>query len=319
MFRHDAEALPDAGALIAALTELIGAAAVTNDRFGIAVSGGSDSLALLLLGHAALRGRIAAASVDHRLRDAARTECAAVSALCTTLSIPHTILRPDSVPRATQADARALRYALLEEWRERERLDWLMTGHHAEDQLETIVMRLNRSSGVSGLAGIRARNGRVLRPLLNRRRADLAAIVDAAGLSPADDPSNRDPRHDRARLRLAMAEPDWLDPIAAAQSAAHLAQAEDALAWMTEHLLTERVRSGDAGPILDPKGLPAEILLRMVVATLSEMAATPLRHGEVARLIARVQAGQAATLAGVAVDAVPRSGLWRFRRAAPHR
>jgi tRNA(Ile)-lysidine synthase len=93
---------------------------------------------------------------------------------------------------------------------EREGLDALATAHHADDQAETLLARLNRGSGVAGLAGVRARGivpGTrlpLIRPLLGWRRADLGEVVAAAGLTPVQDPSNSDDRFDRARIRKAL-------------------------------------------------------------------------------------------------------------------
>src|SRR3546814_12495874 len=93
-----------------------------------------------------------------------------------------------------------------------------------------MIMRLNRSSGVGGLAGIRARNGTVLRPLLSWRRDDLTALALEADLPLVEDPSNSDIRFDRARLRQALRSQTILDPQAAARPAAVLADAAAAIA-----------------------------------------------------------------------------------------
>src|SRR3546814_5570008 len=84
-----------------------------------------------------------------------------VAGFCAREHIPHAILHPAApISGSLQAAARAERYRLLEQWREAHALDHVVTAHHADDQLETMIMRLNRSSGVGGLAGVRARNGR---------------------------------------------------------------------------------------------------------------------------------------------------------------
>jgi len=204
---------------------------------GLAVSGGPDSLALLLLAHAALPGRIAAATVDHGLRPANADEAAMVAALCARLGVPHATLPVTLAEGNVQAEARAARYAALAEWMGANGLTALATAHHADDQAETLLLRLNRGSGVAGLAGVRAR-GQVpgtrlplVRPLLGWRRAELAQVVTAAALVAADDPSNRDDRFDRARLRKALAEAGWIDVPALAASAAHIADADAALDW----------------------------------------------------------------------------------------
>ena len=107
-------------------------------------------------------------------------------------------------------------------------------------------MRLNRGAGVAGLAGIRARQHRLARPLLTWRKAELEALVAEAGLSAVDDPSNRDARYDRARIRAALADADWLDPVAATRSAAALGSAEVALDWTAQQLYGQRaVRDAD--------------------------------------------------------------------------
>ena len=106
-----------------------------------------------------------------------------VAQWCAGRGIPHATLSPSSpITGSIQASARAARYALLHQWRQERALGWLLTAHHADDQLETLLMRLNRSSGVGGLAGIRARNGTVLRPMLSWRRAELMEIARAQGL-----------------------------------------------------------------------------------------------------------------------------------------
>ena len=115
-------------------------------------------------------------------------------------------------------EARKARYAALESWCDDRNIDWLMTAHHADDQLETMIMRLNRGSGVAGLSGIRARQGRIVRPLLRWRHDELVALLDDMGVEAVDDPTNHDDAYDRARLRKKMREIDMFDARAAAIS-----------------------------------------------------------------------------------------------------
>ena len=286
-------------------------------RLGLAVSGGSDSLALLLLADAAFPGRVAAATVDHGLRVEAADEADFVARLCAERGVPHATLRPaEPIAGSLQAAARRARYDLLEEWRQREELDRLLTAHHLDDQAETVLMRLNRGAGVAGLSGIRAVNGRVLRPLLGWRRAELAAIVRAAGIEAVDDPSNRDPRFDRIRIRAALAASDWIDPGPVARSAAALAEAEDALGWMTERLFATQVRAEAGAWLLDPADLPAELRRRLVLALLARMDAPAPRGDEVTRLLALLDLGATATLAGIKCRG---GAIWRFEPAPPRR
>jgi tRNA(Ile)-lysidine synthase len=311
---HRAVSKPDAEALKASVAALIGDAAAAGDRFGIAVSGGPDSLALLLLANAAFSGRIAAASVNHRLRAVAADECAHVAAICASLNIEHHVLTAAEAPHPSQAGARRLRYDLLEAWLTASGIDWLMTGHHADDQLETMVMRLNRRSGVGGLAGVRARNGRVLRPMLGWRHADLVALVHAAGVTPVDDPSNRDPRHDRARLRAAMAGQDFLDPLAASDSAAHLAEADAALHWAATQLAATHVQPHADGFDLTTGDWPEEMYRRILSQVMTTNGAPPPRGAELDRFIATLKSGHPATLGGwTAKPARGRPATWALR------
>lgn len=290
----------------------------TSGRIGTAVSGGPDSLALLLLAAAARPGAVEAATVDHGLRPENAAEAQFVARVCAGLDVRHAILGP-APPLAgnLQSAARTARYALLEGWQAARGLDWVLTAHHADDQAETLLMRLNRGAGIDGLSGVRAVNGRLARPLLGWRRAELGAVVAAAGLTPIADPSNTDPRFDRARLRARLAAADWIDPAALGRSAQALAEAGRALDWSADRLWSERVREDEGGCVLDADGLPEELVRRLVLRALSALATDAAPRGEgISRLIATLRAGGTATLAGVKAEGGDR---WRFSLAPPRR
>jgi tRNA(Ile)-lysidine synthase len=281
---------------------------------GVAVSGGPDSLALLLLAAAAWPGRVVAATVDHRLRPEAADEARHVAEICRTRGVPHEILTPSApITGSLQAAARAARYALLEEWRDRHGASWIMTAHHADDQAETLLMRLNRGAGLRGLAGVRRINGQILRPLLGWRRDELGAIVAASGVVPVADPSNADPRFDRVRIRQGLAAAPWIDAAALAQSAAHLAEAEDALTWTAARLAEDRVSADATALVLDPAGIPPALLRRMVEAILHPDAPS---GPALDRLIAALRAGEQASMGDTLCRGGPR---WRFTPAPPRR
>ena len=297
---------------------------------GLAVSGGPDSIALLLLAHAVLPGRIAVASIDHGLRPEAAGEVALVERIAGERGIPFTALTVTLAPGNVQAQARAARYAALAEWARTNGLGAVATAHHADDQAETLLMRLNRGSGLAGLAGVRAvsriegSEGPLLRPLLGWRKAELAAIVAAAGITPALDPSNTNPDFDRARLRARLAEADWLDPVPIAASAAHLAEGWQALEWYAELDWHEMVMRDDTAPggigFTYCANVPRIIAIETMIRIIAELGG-PATRAEAARAWDRLWAGQNASLGGVlavpGVEKVEKVGVpmrvWRFR------
>lgn len=269
-------------------------------RLGLAVSGGPDSMAMLQLAAAALPGRIEVATVDHGLRADAAAEAELVGRTCAALGVLHAVLQVNVAKRASvQAAARQARYAALAGWARGQGLAAIATAHHADDQAETLLMRLARGAGLSGLAGIRASRdlGGVLlvRPLLGWRRAELAALV--AGTATVDDPSNADPRHDRTHARaLLAAAGDRLDPTRLAAAAGHLAEADAALDWLVGEAIRSRVERLDDGRTLaDIEGLPQEVQ-RRILARLVDEADSAVDGPTLEIAMARLDAGQVATL-----------------------
>lgn len=288
-------------------------------RLGIAVSGGPDSMALLHLAHHAFPGQIAAATVDHGLRAASADEAAMVADWCASHAIPHATLHPDTQPQGNiQAWGRAVRYPLLEAWCAAQGLDLILTAHHADDQLETLLMRLNRGAGLSGLAGVRARTGRIARPLLGMSKAELLAYAQARGLPYVDDPSNLDPRFDRAALRAQLADAPWLDARAAGRSAAALAEADAALRWLVDDLAARHVRPDGAGHVLDATDFPREVQRRLLLRLIARTdPAAPLPRGEaVDRLLAHAVAGEKASIGALILQG---GKQWRVYPAPPRK
>lgn len=293
-------------------------------RVLVAVSGGPDSLALLLLTHALLGERCVAATVDHGLRPEAADEAAWVADLCAARGIDHAVLRGE-LPERTghtanlSARARALRYQLLQAHADAVGATHIATAHHADDQVETLIMRLNRGAGVGGLAGVRAKSGRVIRPVLGWRRAELAAIVAAAGIVAVDDPSNVSDRFDRARLRKHLAAIDWIDPSRVAASAAALADAEEAIGWMVRQLGTDRIAAEGDSLLLDARDLPFELVRRLVELCVRQIDATAeIRGSALVRMVKALESGDTAMLGDVAAVALS-PAAWRFRKAPPRR
>lgn len=309
----------DAGTRLAAALDRL----VPDGQLGIAVSGGPDSLALLLLAAAARPGRVRAATVDHNLRPEGAAEAAMVAGLCAGLGVPHDILNVTVGEGASlQAQARTARYAALAEWAAAHELAAVATAHHADDQAETLLMRLARGSGLGGLSGIRdtAEVGgcRVVRPLLQTRKAELAGIVAEAGWTPVSDPANSDPRHERTRVRELLAAVEWLDPERLARSATALADANEALDAAVEQARQRHLAPSADGMVLrDIPLLPREIRRRLLLAVLAAFETRP-SGPELDRLMTLLDEGRAATLGLAKVTPEP-GGEWRIALAPPRR
>lgn len=293
---------------------------LTNDegRIGLAVSGGGDSLALLIVAVATMAERIDVATVDHGLRPEAANEAAFVGSICATFDVSHTVLRPsEPITGSLQTTARKVRYALLEKWAIERELAWIATAHHIDDQAETLMMRLVRGSGLAGLSAIRATNGRVIRPLLAWRRAELEHILAASAYQPVEDRSNDDVGFDRVRMRHALRDNDWIDPVALAKSATYLSDANEALDWSTQHEVKRRLSVDAAGVSLDPQNLPSEIVRRLVIIALALVNPDIRPRGaQITMLIEALSERGKFTLAGVMCSG---GTIWHFTLAAPRR
>ncbi|WP_298956486.1 tRNA lysidine(34) synthetase TilS [uncultured Methylobacterium sp.] len=177
----------------------------------LAVSGGPDSTALM--GCAALLPPlvpVVVATVDHRLREGSAAEAEAVAAAAAALGLRHRLLVWDGAKPASgiQDAARAARYALLAALAAEVGAASVLTAHTLDDQAETVLLRLCRGSGPAGLAGMAPARplgaATLARPFLDLAKARLVATCAAHGWTFAADPSNRDPRFARARLRGLM-------------------------------------------------------------------------------------------------------------------
>ncbi|MGX7953694.1 tRNA lysidine(34) synthetase TilS [Tsuneonella sp. HG249] len=301
---------------------------------GVAVSGGPDSLALLLLANAALPGRVIAATVDHRLREENAAEARTVAEVCRERGIPHETLTVAVEAGNLQDRARDARYTALCSSFAQRGARVFATAHHADDQAETVLMRLGRGSGLSGLAGIRARRivtapeplggFLVARPLLDWRRAELAAVVEHVGLVAADDPSNDDARFDRVQMRRRLADMPWLDPFAIARSAALLQEAEDAIADAAAVVMARAVHR-DGSAIWFEWGHSRLIEIEVVGAILRELGAEAPRSA-IAQMVGQLTAEHHSTLAGVMArrafhrkEPGTQVDAWKFERENPRR
>lgn len=170
----------------------------------IAVSGGPDSLALLDLLHSSTglhRRLLIVGHVDHGISAASADVASRVAGAAADRGLRMLSVRLELGARASETVARAARRKALRSMASEGGASAIVLGHHADDQVETVLLRLLRGSGPAGLAGMAARTGVWVRPLLGVRRADLRAHLVARGLSWWTDPANSDPRHLRSWLR----------------------------------------------------------------------------------------------------------------------
>lgn len=280
----------------------------TRPRVAVGVSGGADSLGLVMLaqGWAAERGGdVLALIVDHGLRPESAAEAALVGGWLGARGIAHAVLRWEGKKPVTaiQAAARAARHRLLAERCREEGILHLALAHHRDDQAETVLLRFARGSGIDGLAGmapVRAAGAvRVIRPLLDLPHERLVATCRAFGQEWIEDPSNRNPRFARARLRAAgeALAAEGLDPPRLADIARRAARARNALECGTAALLAEAAEVHPEGWLrLDPKPLlnaPEELGLRALVRCIAATGGAPYapRDEAAERLLAEIGAG----------------------------
>ncbi|MEO7427096.1 MAG: tRNA lysidine(34) synthetase TilS [Fibrobacteria bacterium] len=174
----------------------------------LAVSGGADSIALLQWARRQVSehgGAVAVAHVHHGLRPAASEEQAFVAALCRQSGIPFYAKRLDPAARPARESVemwgRRERYAFFGATAAAAGCDWILTGHHRDDLVETVFQRLGRGTGARGLQGIPFRRGNIIRPFLNRGRAEILEYLRLGGGNWREDESNADTRIDRNRYR----------------------------------------------------------------------------------------------------------------------
>ncbi|HEY8442713.1 MAG TPA: tRNA lysidine(34) synthetase TilS [Xanthobacteraceae bacterium] len=314
----------------------------------LAVSGGPDSTALLYI---AARWRRAlkkgpalfAVTIDHALRPESAEEARAVRRLARVLGVPHRIRRwRGTKPRTSlQEAARATRYRLLAQAARSIGADCIVTAHTLDDQAETVLFRMSRGSGLTGLGGMRelaplpcpdhsARNRIwIARPLLEVRKARLIATLAAAKIPFAEDASNQDVRFARTRWRELMPSlaGEGLDAERLALLARRLVRADIALEDAADRAMQDlRIpNSGEGSITLDARRfvlLPAEIGIRLLGRAIARLGYEgALRLGQVEALYAAIvdakQGSLRRTLAGALVTL--RSAKLVVARAPPRR
>ena len=251
----------------------------------LAVSGGPDSTALLVLAAQwrdplKAKPQLVAVTVDHGLRKESKAEAAVVARLARKLDIAHRTSRWTGRKPTTglQEAARIARYRLLGNAARKAGATHILTAHTLDDQSETVLIRMSRGSGISGL-GAMQRISPVLqdeslflvRPLLDIPKSRLIATLRAEGIPYADDPSNRDPRFTRARLRglMHLLAEEGLDAAQLARLAHRLKRADTAIEKAVERAVAELFVELPGAPAIAIESrrfadLPAEVALRLL-------------------------------------------------------
>ncbi len=277
---------------------------------GLAVSGGSDSMAMLHL-MARTRWPVRAVTVDHALRAGAADEARFVGRVCADLAVQHDILQWDhGVIAGNLMDAaRHARYDLIATWARSHDIAQVALAHTATDQAETFVMGLARTAGLDGLSGMRAQftHGDVVlrRPFLMQTRADLRGYLVRHGLAWVDDPTNDIDHYTRTKARRALRA---LAPLGITEqrlsgTVQHLAMAQGALRRATQEAALQ-LTAERAGALRIERAafrdLDPELARRVVILGLMWLggAAYPPRAAGIQRLLCAIATGTDATLAG---------------------
>ncbi|HLY54193.1 MAG TPA: tRNA lysidine(34) synthetase TilS [Stellaceae bacterium] len=278
-------------------------------RIAVAVSGGADSMALVLLADSWARaqgGSTVALTVDHCLRAESGAEARQVGGWLQARGIEHhTLTWAGSHPeRDLQAAARKARYELLETWCREQHVLHLMTAHHRDDQAETLLLRLGRGSGLLGMGAMAScvehQDLRVLRPLLGMPAERLRTTLTAAGQDWLEDPSNRNPAFARSRVRAGREHLTALDLTVPrlATASFHAGRARVALEAQLEQVLARSLTIDPAGiAVIEPAPLlaaPSELQLRGIGAVLAATggAEYPPRFERLHRLVEALTEGR---------------------------
>lgn len=297
----------------------------------VAISGGSDSTALLILLKDHFRARwpaakLVAVTIDHALRAASHDEALQVGRLCAGLGIEHRIRVWDGPkPRSGIAAAgREARYRLLATVAREEGVGMVVSGHTADDQAETVAMRLERSEDARGLAGMAPATLYddevwIVRPLLRLRRAQLRDMLRQRGVGWIDDPTNEDRAYERPRVRAAL---DGEGFATAMRLAAEAARKRCDLGARAAHLIRRHAAQPVSGLVHlqpafvgEPDREAAAYALRLLLAAvggLPQLADTERAEALLAALAEGTSSR--ATLARVLVDA-RRGAIFLLREA----
>jgi tRNA(Ile)-lysidine synthase len=283
-------------------------------RIGVAVSGGSDSMAALhlMVQAGVLRGwTVQAVTVDHGLRAEAADEARFVAAACARIGVAHTVLqwRREGVTGNLQDQARLGRYGVMTAWAREQGITHMVLGHTADDQAETFLMGLAREAGIDGLVGMRsgwkAEGVKWVRPFLVQERGDLRDYLERQAIKWVEDPSNADDRFTRVRARRVL---EALKPLGITVARltgvmANLCEAQGAVGTAVRRAEHELATIAAGAVTFDRKLFRregGEVQRRLVIGALRWIAGAKYapRANAMFRLLMNIQVGKDSTLAG---------------------
>ncbi len=294
-----------------------------SSAIAVAVSGGVDSMALLLL----LKEKklpLHALTVDHGLRADSANEATQVAAWCKALGIPHTTLhwQHEKIESGVPEKARDARYELMFDWCRTHHIPHLFTAHHLDDQIETVLFRLMRGSGLVGLSGIMpvtSRAGIFLhRPLLSFPKSRLIATLEKAKQPWLEDPSNHNTAFTRNAMRtqLHTLSPEQKQRLHAVIES--FARFRSGLKKQVERALSECF----SGELLQHDAFikqPEELKIRILHHICNNVSGDgePVRSEKIARLLANIATGEGKyMLHGVLFDYHPKYDGWQVKLLA---
>jgi tRNA(Ile)-lysidine synthase len=336
----DREGAPPPSVLPAAVRDAVARHGLLDrgDHVLVGVSGGPDSVALLhalVLLRPEYALRLTVCHVHHGLRAEASRDAAFVEALAARLGCPARVVGvqvPHGGGRSPEEAARLVRHAALRRVARLTGARRIALGHTADDQAETVLMRVLQGAGPRGLAGIPRRRGRIIRPLLDVVRATVLAHLAAHGLDAVEDATNRDPRFGRNRVRhellpLLVAHAGPGVPAALRRLARAARETAEALDALLRPRLAEHLTPTPVGWRLDlaafdglpPGAVKATVRLALVEVAAADRLAGGLRSAHLDALAGLLpgRAGARVRLPGGIVVERGRDALWVLRPEEP--
>ena len=284
-------------------------------NIAVAVSGGSDSMALSILFNRLIKeynGKLHCVTINHQLREESDIEAIKVREILRSYDINHHII-PWIGPKPKsniQENARLARYKLLTEYCHQHGIKYLATGHQKNDQAENFIIRADHGSGINGLSGIPKvtimNDITIIRPLLEFNKKELQEFLESQNIEWIEDPSNQNEQFTRVKVRNLLKQyPEWIDKLNVVSK--NLPRAKECV----DHMLNNSIKELVTYPIQDSavfeftkfNELPQEIRFRMLAKLLQDIGGNlkPARAERIEGLMAKIELGmkfKASTLAG---------------------